>query len=87
MEVVATTKNVKMSPLKGRDLARKVQGLTVGEALKITEFSPRKAAFQIGKTLKSAVANATHNENADADALWVKAAGVDDGSRLRRFGP
>lgn len=87
MEVVATTKNVRMSPLKARDLARKVHGLGVGEALQITEFSARKAAFHIGKTIKSAVANATHNLNADPDQLWVKMAVVDDGARLRRFWP
>ena len=87
MEVVATTKNIRMSPLKGRDLARKVQGLKVGEALKITQFSARKAAFHLGKTIKSAVANAQHNNNADPDTLWVRQAVIDDGTRMRRFWP
>ncbi len=87
MEVVATTKNVRMSPLKGRDLARRVQGLSVGEALKITQFSSRKAAFHLGKTIKSAVANAQHNNNADPDSLWVCLAVIDDAARMRRFWP
>ena len=87
MEVTAITKNVRMSPQKGRALARKVQGLTVSEALKITEFSPRKAAFVLGKTLKSAAANATNNADLDVDTLRVKLAVFDEGPRMKRFWP
>ena len=87
MEVTAITKNVRMSPQKGRALARKVQGLTVSEALKITEFSPRKAAFVLGKTLKSAAANATNNADLDVDSLRVKLAVFDEGPRMKRFWP
>lgn len=87
MDVTAITKNVRMSPQKGRALARKVQGLTVSEALKVTEFSPRKAAFVLGKTLKSAVANATNNADLDVDGLRVKLAVFDEGPRMKRFWP
>ena len=62
MEITATTKYVRMSPTKARDLANEIKGLSVSDALFITEFNARKAALQIGKTLKSAIANAEHNE-------------------------
>lgn len=87
MEVTAVTKFVRMSPSKARDLARAIQGCTVADALKITEFNERKAAREIGKTLKSAIANAENNASLSADALYVKLAAVEDGPRLKRFWP
>lgn len=76
-----------MSPLKARDLAAAIRGLSVAEALRITEFNARKAAAEIGKTLKSATANAVNNEGASADQLFVKDAYVDGGPVLKRFRP
>ncbi len=76
-----------MASSKGRDLARAVQGKRVAEALRITEFSPRKAAAVLGKTLKSAIANAQHNAGLDVDRLRVKRAVFDEGASMRRFWP
>jgi large subunit ribosomal protein L22 len=87
MELTATAKYVRMSPRKARDVARRMRGLPVGEALKLVEFSPRKAAFFIAKTLKSAVANAENNADLSADTLRVKQAVIEDGPRLKRFWP
>ena len=87
MDVVATTKYVRLSPAKARDLAAIVQGLPVAEALKMTQFSPRKAAFYIGKTLKSAIANAENNAKLAVDELRVKETVINDGPRLRRYWP
>jgi large subunit ribosomal protein L22 len=53
----------------------------------ITEFNARKAALQIGKTLKSAIANAEHNEGLSVDQLVVKNAIVDGGPIMKRFRP
>jgi len=87
MEVTAITRNVRMSAQKGRPLARKYQGLSVADALKVVEFSPRKAAAVLGKTLKSAVANARNNANLDVDALKICLCVFDEGTRMRRFWP
>jgi large subunit ribosomal protein L22 len=87
MEIFAKTKNVRISPLKARDLARELQGLPVSAALRVVEFSERKAAFYLGKTLKSAISNAEHNNELDAETLIVKEAVVEDGPRLKRFWP
>ena len=80
MEVKAVTKYVRIAPKKVRDLTREIQGKPVSEALNITEFSERKAAFHVGKTLKSAIANAEHNNGASVDDLVVKLAVVEDGA-------
>jgi large subunit ribosomal protein L22 len=86
-EVTAITRNVRMSAQKGRPLARECQGLHVAEALRVVEFSPRKAALILSKTLKSAVANAKNNAGLDVDTLMVTLCVFDEGTRMRRFWP
>jgi len=85
MDVKATSKYVRISSRKARNLARAIQGLRVSEALKVLDFSERKAAFLIGRTLKSAVANAENNAKLSAENLWVKEAVVADGPALKRY--
>jgi len=87
MEITATTKYIKMSPTKARELANQIKGLPVSDALLITEFNARKAAIQIGKTLKSAIANAEHNQGLTADQLIVKNAIVNGGPMMKRYRP
>ena len=62
-----------------------MQGLSVADALKVTDFSERKAAKNIGKTLKSAIANAQNNAKLSVDDLVVSKAVVDEGPRMKRF--
>lgn len=85
MEVKAVTKYVRMSPRKARDMARAIQGLPVAEALKIVQFSERKAADQLGKTIRSAVANAENNAKLSADDLKVKQATIGEGPAMKRY--
>ena len=88
MEVTAITRNARMSAFKGRPLARACQGLTASEALKIVEFSPKKAAEIIRKTLLSAIANAKNNHAAaDAAGMTVKLCVLDESVRMRRYWP
>ena len=61
-----------------------VEGLPVAQAMQITDFSPQKAALALGKTLRSALANAKTNASLDAGALRVKLAVFDEGMRMRR---
>ena len=82
MEVTAITRGVRLSALKGRPIAREVKGLPVAQALQITDFSPQKAALILGKTIKSALANARANANLDVDSLRIKMAVFDEGQRL-----
>ena len=85
MDVIATAKFSRLSPSKARDLAARLRGLPVAQALGLVEFSERKAALLIGKVLKSAVANAEHNAKLPTEGLRVKEAIVDEGPRMRRF--
>lgn len=87
MEVKAITKYVRLSPTKARDLARAIQGRSVAEAVGVTMANKRKASVQLGKTLKSAIANAENNKKLSADELYVKEAVIEDGPRLKRYWP
>jgi large subunit ribosomal protein L22 len=58
MEVKAIYRFARMSAFKLRDVTREIQGHPVARALDIVAFSPKKAAFLVQKTLKSAIANA-----------------------------
>jgi len=85
---VATTRNARMSAFKGRPLAGACQGLKASEALKIVEFSPKKAAGIIKKTILSALANAANNDGvADAAGLTVKLCVLEESVRMRRYWP
>ncbi len=87
MEVKSTTKFVRLSPKKARDVAREIQGLPVSSALDILTFTPKKAATLIGKTLKTAIADAENNFSLDTNTLVVKEAVIGAGPTLRRFSP
>ncbi|MFT5469228.1 MAG: large subunit ribosomal protein L22 [Verrucomicrobiales bacterium] len=87
MEVKATYRYARISPLKARDVAREVTGLPVSAALNVLNFTTKKAAFLIGKTLKSAIANAENNHDISSDNLIVKIAMVGDGPTFKRWKP
>lgn len=87
MEVKAISRNVRISASKGRDLARAVQGKKLVDALRITDFSPRKAAALLARTLRSAAANASHNFQLDPENLRVAKCVFDEGPSMRRYWP
>ena len=85
MEVRSIYRYARISPFKVREVTREIQGLPVSAALDLLAFTPKKAAFLIGKTLKSAVANAENNANLKADGLVVKEAVVGEGPTMKRM--
>jgi large subunit ribosomal protein L22 len=85
MEVRSIYKYARISPFKVREVTREIQGLPVSAALDILAFTPKKAAFLINKTLKSAIANAENNANLKADGLIVKEAVVGEGPTFKRM--
>ena len=85
MQVSAKLTFTRIAPCKARLVADQIRGKTVGRALEILTFSPKKAARVIKKILESAIANAEHNEGADIDELAVSNIFIDDGPTHRRF--
>jgi large subunit ribosomal protein L22 len=85
MEVRSIYRYARISAFKVREVTREIQGLSVSAALDILAFTPKKAAFLINKTLKSAVANAENNANLRVDGLVVKEAIVGEGPTMKRM--
>ena len=87
MESLARTRFVRISAQKARLVADMIRGRPVGDALNVLDYTPKKAARIIAKTLRSAVANAEDQQNVDVDDLYVKRAYVDEGPTQRRILP
>lgn len=83
----ATAKYLRGSASKAREVLDLIRGLDVQRADEVLEFTKRDVATEIRKVLASAVANAVHNEQQDADELFVLACYADEGPTLRRFRP
>ncbi len=86
-DVQAVAKFVRISPRKARLVADHIRGRSVPEARSILAFTPRAAAHEIDKVLRSAVANAESNPNLhwNGDDLYVKAVFVDEGPTIKRW--
>jgi large subunit ribosomal protein L22 len=80
-------KSARISAQKARLVADQIRGKSVGEALNILAFSPKKGAALVKKVLESAVANAEHNDGADIDELRVSAIFVDEAMTMKRIKP
>jgi large subunit ribosomal protein L22 len=87
MEVKAELRTTRISAFKCRDVARHIQGMPALSALELLEFYPQKAARLIGKTLKSALANAENNNSLDPANMVVKRALIGEGPTLHRYAP
>ena len=85
MNVQAKLYGVRLSAQKGRLVADLVRGQSIGAALNILAFTPKKGARIIKKVLESAIANAEHNAGADIDELKVTRIYVEKGPVLKRF--
>jgi large subunit ribosomal protein L22 len=86
-DVQAVAKFVRVSPRKARLVADHIRGRSVPEARSILAFTPRAAAREIDKVLRSAVANAEANPNLhwSGDELYIKAVFVDEGPTIKRW--
>jgi large subunit ribosomal protein L22 len=83
----ARATHVRVTPMKARRVVDLIRHLPTDQALAILKFAPQAASEPVAKVLESAIANATHNANLDADTLIVSRAVVDEGPTLKRFQP
>ena len=87
MEAVARNRFVRISPRKLRSVCDLINGKRVDQALSILDFTPKKGAKILSKTLLAAVANARNQQNVDEDRLYVKRAVADSGPIIKRSLP
>ncbi|GBF79909.1 50S ribosomal protein L22 [Aphanothece sacrum] len=86
-EAKAIARYIRMSPFKVRRVLDQIRGRSYREALMILEFMPYRACEPIVKVLRSAAANAEHNQGLDRTTLVVSQAYADGGPSLKRFRP
>ncbi len=83
----AQVRHVRMSAYKARQVLDLIRGLPVAEAADVLRFTERAASEVVARCLASAVANAEHNDELDADTLYVSACYADEGPTLKRWRP
>ena len=85
--VKAINKNVRTSPRKLALVCNFIKGKKADVALRDLEFSRKRIAKDVSKTVKSAISNAENNYQYDIDNLFVKEAFVGKSLVMKRFRP
>ena len=75
-EALAIATMLRTSPRKLALVAGMIAGMDAGKAVVALEFSRKRIAQAVRKTLQSAIANAENNHNLDVDRLFVAEASV-----------
>jgi len=84
-EAQAVARSLRVSPQKLNLVAAMIRGKKVDQALADLEFSRKRIAGAVRKTLQSAIANAENNHDLDVDALVVAEAHVGKSIVMKRF--
>ena len=88
MEAKAITRHIRQSPRKIRLLLDELRGSNVDKAMNFLHFSKAKAAYQIEKTLSSAVSNlmnSSDEDNISVEKSYIKECFADGAPHLKRF--
>ena len=85
--VKAVNRNVRSSPRKISPLLKKIRGKKADIAIRDLSFARQRIAFDIKKTVQSAIANAENNFQYDIDNLFISEAYVGKSIVLKRFRP
>ena len=84
-EAQAVARTIRVSPQKLNLVAAMIRGKKVEQALADLEFSRKRIASTVLKTLQSAIANAENNHDLDPDQLVVAEAHVGKSIVMKRF--
>ena len=84
-EAKAVARTLRISPQKLNLVAALIRGKKVNAALADLEFSRKRIAGTVKKTLESAIANAENNHDLDVDTLVVAEAYVGKSIVMKRF--
>ena len=83
--VKAVNRNVRSSARKINILLKNIRGKKADTVIRDLSFARQRIAFDIKKTVLSAIANAENNFQFDIDDLFVKEAYVGKSIVLKRF--
>jgi len=85
--IKAVNKNVRSGSRKANLILNFIKGKKVDVAIRDLEFTRKRVAEDIKKTVKSAIANAENNYQYDIDNLYVKEAYIGKSIVMKRFRP
>jgi len=83
--VKAINRNVRSGVRKINILLKSIRGKKVDIAIRNLSFARQRIAFEVKKTVQSAIANAENNNQFDIDNLYIKEAYVGKSIVLKRF--
>ena len=83
--VKAVNRNVRSSARKINNLLKNIRGKKADIVLRDLSFARQRIAFEVKKTVQSAIANAENNNQYDIDNLYIKEAYVGKSIVLKRF--
>jgi large subunit ribosomal protein L22 len=83
----AVLRHTRVSAYKVREVLNLIRNKPVAQAKDILHFCERDAAILVEKLLDSAIANAGHNDQLDAEELYVSACFADEGTTIKRWRP
>lgn len=81
----AIYKFARVTPRKARRVIDLIRGKRAGEAMVSLKYMPYRAAGQVSKTLRSAMANAEQKKAVDPENLKIVEAYVNDGPVMKRL--
>jgi len=81
----AVNRNVRTSSRKVNNLLKNIRGKKADIAIRDLSFTRKRIAFDIKKTVQSAVSNAENNFQYDIDNLYIKEAYIGKSLVLKRF--
>lgn len=87
MEIKAETKTERISSRKVMLVADLIRNKPVSVAVNTLSLIKKRGTRVLYKTLKSAIANAIHNNKLKEDALTIKSVEVTQGPFLKRYHP
>ena len=85
--IKAINKNVRSSPRKIALICNFIKGKKADIALRDLQFTRKKVAIDVSKTVKSAISNAENNFQYDIDNLFIKEAYVGKSLVMKRYRP
>lgn len=80
-------RSVRIAPKKAQLVAKMIRGKSVPDAVHILEHTNKKAARILQELLRSAMANASHNEKQDPQMLTIKTLTVNKAQAYHRGVP
>ena len=91
MEALATSKHIRISARKARQVANLIRGKSVDEAVGILALTPKKASPILKKVVLSAAANVKFKNDGevamDNSSIIVKEIRIDEGPTMKRIRP